>query len=72
MKQRPLFTKPRKTVARRRSIYDQQNQNAADIILGDVESFGGEDSLIVCWARLVKGKFMEGENERSEDGTTTG
>jgi len=33
--------------------YRQQNEQAANLILQDVQRYGGPDSLMVTWARLV-------------------
>jgi hypothetical protein len=35
-----------------RDFYAQGNRAAADIILSDVERYGGEEALLVQWARL--------------------
>jgi hypothetical protein len=48
--QKRLGMTARQTAAAR---YDQQNELCARIILADVERFGGPDSLMVIWARLV-------------------
>lgn len=36
--------------------FDNQNRESAEIILDDVETYGGEQSAIVQWARAVVGK----------------
>lgn len=40
----------RQTAAAR---YDQQNEQAANLILGNVERYGGPASLMVTWAMML-------------------
>ncbi len=46
-----------------RAKYDQQNEQAARIILQNVAKHGGEDSGMVVWARLCLARI---ERERQE------
>ncbi len=43
----------RRTLLDRFEEYEKQNRAAAAIILGEIDRYGGEDSLMVRWARLV-------------------
>jgi hypothetical protein len=40
----------------KQGMYDAGNRTAAAIILADVERYGGEESLMVRWARAVMEK----------------
>jgi hypothetical protein len=74
MKQGRLFSTPRKLVSKRRSIFDEQNLAAAQIILEDADKYGADaamperDALLVQWAREV----VEKNNARSEDRPASG
>lgn len=35
----------------KRIVFGEQNRMAAEIILADIEKYGGEDSAMVMWAR---------------------
>ena len=39
--------------SRARAGYDAANRESAAIVLADIERYGGEESLLVRWARLV-------------------
>lgn len=45
--------------------YDAQNRESAEIILADVEKYGGETSGAVRWARAFLARL---ERERQSDG----
>jgi hypothetical protein len=47
---------------RKQAAYDQQNAQAAAIILADSTKYGGERSLKVRWARAVQ----TGQRSRTE------
>ncbi len=48
--------------ARRKAA--EPNRMCAEIILNDVEKWGGDDSLMVRWSRLVEAKCTLSEVER--------
>ena len=47
-----------KTGQRAAARYDQENEMCALLILADREAFGGPESLMVRWARLVVEKSL--------------
>jgi hypothetical protein len=47
---------------KKRAIFDQQNAEAAAVILADPAKYGGESSLMVEWARA----FTAGQQARIE------
>ena len=46
-----------------RAQYDQQNEQAAVLILRDVAKYGGEESGVVPWARLCLQRIARQEAE---------
>jgi len=42
-----------------RAIFEAGNQECARIILREVQRYGGEESLMVRWARLVLSRSAE-------------
>src|ERR1035437_266914 len=46
------------TVSRVRIGYQNQNEQAAEIVLADVARYGGEQAGLVIWARLIQAKSV--------------
>jgi hypothetical protein len=42
-----------KTIKQKTDAYQAGNRETAQIVLADVRRFGGEEALLVQWARLV-------------------
>ncbi len=57
------FRTPEKTIKRQMNDFDRGNLESANLILGDVEKYGGEASGLVVWARMATKRI---ETERRE------
>jgi len=66
VRQGNLFSRAKKSVAKRRHIYDEQNLASAALILEDAEKHGGEQSLPVVWARMILERTGSDQEPKSE------
>ncbi len=48
-----------KTPLSRAADYDRRNLESANLILADVERYGGETAGLVIWARMAKQRIEE-------------
>ena len=70
MRQGNLFSCAKKSIAKRRYIYDEQNLASAALILEDAEKHGGAQSLPVVWARMIleRNATLNGNAGEGDDG----
>ena len=56
-RQAKLFTHSQaERISRRAAAYEQQNREAAEVLLQNIDHHGGESAAIIQWARTVLGK----------------